>query len=183
MDSPDGHEVSGKACPLARYCSTQEAKPPCIVPTEAEAKPLAAADGLKHLAAPPVADVALVPAPPMTIDEAKISRYLWAVVPDLIPYALEQTAVFGLELIKHTNLTGGVDAFSGGELWFIDERSFAFNGSSGRYGPRSKSHLDEICTLFRKLGYRVACTGFDTEVNRSRPVFLEDEVRWMEAAE
>ena len=80
---------------------------------------------------------------------------------------------FGMSLesgvIKHTNLTGGAPAFSGGELLFLDPQTVVVNGCSGRYGPRSAQELDLVVQAFANSGYGVWSMGFDDEVNRPSP--------------
>ena len=57
-----------------------------------------------------------------------------------------------LKKAKHTNISGGSKAHSGGELWFISKDTVLLNGCSGRYGPRSEIKLNEIIDIFKTTG-------------------------------
>lgn len=108
------------------------------------------------------------PVPPLLDKSQKQNAHLWVVRKDDVVHAEEQCA-FGNGLksgvIKHTNLTGGDVAYSGGELIFLDERTIVVNGCSGRYGPRSKVELDQVVRAFAESGYGVWSMGFDEETN------------------
>ncbi|MBP7337757.1 hypothetical protein [Niveispirillum sp.] len=97
---------------------------------------------------------------------ASESRYLWVIRENCAPVAIENCEWGkGLksEIIKHSNLTGGKPAYSGGELWFIARDKIAVNGNSGRYGPESEEELDAIVNALRRSGYHVASMGFDID--------------------
>lgn len=90
---------------------------------------------------------------------------LWAVREEDVVHALERCA-FGRARrsdgkIKHTNLTGGERAFSGGELLFINARTIVLTGESGRYGPRDADELEDVAIAFRDSGYIVYSMGWD----------------------
>lgn len=107
--------------------------------------------------------------PPLIERHQTQSVRLWVVREDDVVHAAEQCP-FGASLesgvIKHTNLTGAQEAYSGGELLFLDESTVVVNGRSGRYGPRSKLELDQVVRAFAKSGYGVWSMGFDEETNR-----------------
>lgn len=107
--------------------------------------------------------------PPLLEAHQTQHAHLW-VVRDVDVVHAEERCAFGASLetrvIKHTNLTGGKAAFSGGELLFLDESTVVINGCSGRYGPRSKTELDMVAQAFAKSGYSVWSMGFDEETNR-----------------
>lgn len=110
------------------------------------------------------------PGEPPLLEQRDTQRAnLWVVRADDVVYA-EERCDFGAGLasgvIKHTNLTGGAAAFSGGELLFLDDGTIVVNGCSGRYGPRSKAELDQVVRAFVESGYGVWSTGFDEETNR-----------------
>jgi hypothetical protein len=65
--------------------------------------------------------------------------------------------------IKHSNLTGGDDAHSGGEIWFINDDRIAVNAQSGRYGAESDREFKMIVDALRHSGYHVASMGFDLD--------------------
>jgi hypothetical protein len=108
---------------------------------------------------------------PDSAENAVRDRHLWVITPESLPYALEGCP-WGTRLqsglIKHSNLTGGQSANSGGELWFIDERTMVINANSGRYGAETPEELDEIVDGLLHCGYRVASMGFDID-NPKRP--------------
>jgi hypothetical protein len=87
----------------------------------------------------------------------KESTYLWVIDKDgNILILLEQT----LNLISprghvcHTNITGGKEAYQGGELWFIDDTTIVINQKSGRYGG-TEEQMKYIVEYFELSGYKV----------------------------
>ena len=113
---------------------------------------------------------------PVRIEEDNADRYpvqLWVLRPKDLVYARE-FCPFGdarpSGKIKHTNLTGGADAHSGGELRFLGGNTVAVNGASGRYGPQSEAELEEIVQAFHASGYRVFWTGYDPDTNTPNPL-------------
>lgn len=115
---------------------------------------------LQH-AVEPFADPACVPE---VTDELKHMAHLWVVRDEDCVHAPEYSE-FGAKLgngrIKHTNLTGGAPAFSGGELIWIGQREVLVNGCSGRYGPQSADEMATAATAFADAGYRTWSTGYD----------------------
>lgn len=107
--------------------------------------------------------------------------YLWAITSSEVPFALE-TAAFGKTLkskvIKHTNLTGGSHAHSGGELWFLSDTEILVNGASGRYGPETNEELEDAAAAFKSVGYQVASLGFDEETGYSNRILVGDPI-WL----
>jgi hypothetical protein len=103
---------------------------------------------------------------PTTEATAPEARHLWIIRSDDVPVALE-ACVWGQALesgcIKHSNLTGGGTAHSGGEVWFIDDERIAINASSGRYGAESRAEFDVVVYAIRRSGYYVASMGFDLD--------------------
>lgn len=107
--------------------------------------------------------------------------YLWAISASDVPFALENVP-FGKGLasrvIKHTNLTGGGHAHSGGELWFLSTNEILVNGASGRYGPETNQELVDAATAFKDAGYKVASLGFDEETGYSNRILVGDP-QWL----
>lgn len=107
-----------------------------------------------------------VDAAPQTREEAEKGRHLWVVGPDSVPVAPE-TCRWGKNLestvIKHSNLTGGGKAHSGGEFWCIKGKGILVNAGSGRYGATTVEELDAFIEVARAMGCRVASAGFDDE--------------------
>lgn len=134
-------------------------------------------DGV-HTSAPPV------PGSAPLLTEANLKNcLLWVVRADDVVMGPEHGS-FGKTLesgvIKHTNLTGGAPAFSGGELLVIEEKSvIVVNGNSGRYGPRSASELDDVVAAFARSGYGVWSMGYDEEAGRPFP-FIGVSPKWVQ---
>ena len=104
-----------------------------------------------------------VPMPP-EVDQDHPDLKLWVVDAQDVPYVMERNAFgAGLETgkLKHSNLTGGADAHCGGELVLVSDGIVALNGSSGRYGPRSRREMDAVAGAFRASGYGVWTYGYD----------------------
>lgn len=140
------------------------------------------ADGLFEFMPPPADGVVLGSASNPKTDraESEKTKYLWVVAQEGVPAALE-CPKGGTRLsrgrLAHTNLTGGHDAHTGGELWFFDPESIILNGGSGRYGPRSPNELDSVARAFKAAGYKVASMGWDDEAGPSR--YLRGEPEWI----
>lgn len=109
------------------------------------------------------------PTPPLLEVAQTLQAHLWAVREDDVVHAGERCG-FGASLetgvIKHTNLTGGAAAYSGGELLFLQDGTIVINGCSGRYGPRTKAELESVAKAFARSGHGVWCMGFDEETNQ-----------------
>lgn len=147
--------------------------PESLIVNADQRKPMAEADGLRTWAdGTAIRGSAPVGAPPL-VDEAMCSKtHLWVVRPDDVVYA-EEHCEYGKALeskvIKHTNLTGGAAAFSGGELLCLEPNTVILNGCSGRYGPKSAQELDAAARAFAQSGYGVWSMGWDEDVNRPAP--------------
>jgi hypothetical protein len=121
---------------------------PRLVRHPSECDQLDAQDGLTELpdgdfpSTSPVERLA-----PYSKDSLPVPLRLWVVRTDDVVHA-EEICPFGAArpagFIKHSNLTGGRPAFSGGEMMFIAADTLVVSGYSGRYGPRS---ADECGTL------------------------------------
>jgi hypothetical protein len=80
--------------------------------------------------------------------------------------------------IKHSNLTGGDPAHSGGEIWFICDDRIAINAASGRYGAKSEIEFRFIVDALRRSGYQVASMGFDLDNPEEANRVFADEPKW-----
>lgn len=86
-----------------------------------------------------------------------------------IPYVIEMPiAAIGVSLPKHTNLTGGGEAYLGGELWFASASSLYVSGGSGRYRPIDSAQLAEATDVFRSFGYNVTSLGWDYVMDEAK---------------
>lgn len=99
------------------------------------------------------------------------ARHLWVIWGEGLPYLHELAPQVQRPLesgvAKHTNLTGGAPASSGGELWVdpLDDSKLYVNGASGRYGPRTPQQLEDAVALMRGLGFSVQSFGWDYDVD------------------
>ncbi|MGL5631135.1 MAG: hypothetical protein ACRDD3_02140 [Azovibrio sp.] len=142
--------------------------PQDLIANDDQVKQMHCSDGLQYWKDGP--NSAPNSSTPPSLSDCQIeAKYLWVVRKEDVVHAKENCP-FGLNLksnvIKHTNLTGGKAAYSGGELLFLDEGIIVLNGCSGRYGPHSKIELDQVVQAFVRSGYGVWSMGFDEETNR-----------------
>jgi hypothetical protein len=111
---------------------------------------------------------------PDDLDQA--DRRLW-VVRDADVVHADELCGWGQALetgkIKHSNLTGGAPAYSGGELIALNDNTIVLNGCSGRYGPQSAAEMQRVAEAFTKSGYYVWSCGFDEEAGRPLPFGLD----------
>jgi hypothetical protein len=122
------------------------------------------------------------PASPQLTEAMLDGRHLWTVMEETVPYAPERCE-FGSSLpsgvVKHSNLTGGQPAYSGGEVIVLSESEVIVNGCSGRYGPRTPQEMQDVALAFRQSGYWVWTMGFDTEANRPFPFIGGPLPQWV----
>ena len=144
-----------------------------------EVRQIVAAEGLQSLGPAPNPS-AKNGAAPTKSRESEDTKYLWVIAERDVPIALEQENKAKLQrgYLSHTNLTGGADAHSGGELWFTEASVLILNGGSGRYTPRSEIELEEAALAFKAMGYKVASMGWDNET--ATPArYLRGSPTWM----
>lgn len=128
---------------------------------------------LTHL--PCFSDLLEAPTPlPETVYAADVDqlpdeqKYLWVVDRNYVKIALEHGDAgksTQRKRLSHSNFTGALEAFAGGELWFSGSNSIWINGGSSRYTPRSEQELESIVDAFRKSGYEVQSAGWDNGTN------------------
>ena len=114
------------------------------------------------------------------------SKYLWVVAIGGVPTALEhpsQGTTLRRGRLTHTNLTGGAEAHTGGELWFHQEDRIVINGGSGRYPPRNAEELRSVALALKAAGYMVASMGWDEEGGVVRFLREDPGMARVEAAE
>ncbi|MDT4865291.1 hypothetical protein FQZ97_1000860 [compost metagenome] len=158
--------------------------PEAMIANPDQRKPMTQADGLHKWVdgSYDIMSQTALPPPPLLSSEQVENRHLWAVGLEDVKYALEKCD-FGSNLesgiIKHTNLTGGEAAYSGGELLILEDATVVINGCSGRYGPRSREELELVVAAFAQSGYRVMYMEFDEEAGRPLP-FLGVKPKWFQ---
>lgn len=133
---------------------------------------LAKEDGVFLLSAPPF------PSPAIGRPGLPEGRHLWVIVSRDLPIILEtapnvRPPPLQSGVAKHTNLTGGGSASSGGELWVdaVANDLLYVNGGSGRYGPQSAAELDDAVHVFRGFGFRVESAGWDEDLDMPARTF------------
>lgn len=153
-----------------------------------EIRQMASSDGLQILPEAP-ADVTVtarinIEQLPQSEDDWAKNRHLWVVEgAGNVPFALEVCAwgvALESEKLKHSNLTGGGPACTGGEIWFVDKDSLVINANSGRYGAETETELNDAAEGFARCGYRVASMGFDIDNKRKPNSILIGPPRWIE---
>ena len=125
------------------------------------------ADGVAVLLKAPVQDLELGK-PPRKEGDDGVNRYIWVIDDEGIRYVIEQSIDGRPNPPKHTNLTGGGEAYVGGELWFSNDTSIYLSGGSGRYPPRNELELENVVRVFASYGYAVTSLGWDKTTNRAK---------------
>ncbi len=149
---------------LARYPPRPPARQPA---NDDELRKLTSADGIRWLMHPPVeAEEQAVPT-----RSGDPGCHLWVIDTTGVPYVLELAQVtppLQSGRAKHSNLTGGGAAASGGELWVdpVSPSRLYVNGCSGRYGPRTEVQLDDSVTLLQSMGYEVESFGWEHDTDK-----------------
>lgn len=134
-------------------------------------------ENLQFLGNAPFED-AVVDTPPVTGGTPfGTNTYLWAIRAVDIPIISkigEEGQKTTRKRASHTNLTGGDEAHSGGELWFEAKDTFWFSGGSSRYQPRNPSELEAIEGVFTELGYKEISFGWDFDLNMPARVYRSE---------
>ena len=130
------------------------------------------ADGVSVLLKAPVQDLELGK-PPRKEGDDGVNTYIWVIDDEGIRYVIEQP-IEGRPTPKHTNLTGGGEAYVGGELWFSSDTSIYLSGGSGRYPPRNELELEDIVRVFESYGYAVTSLGLNNITKRANTHYDED---------
>jgi hypothetical protein len=126
-----------------------------------ERKQLKQGDGLRFLEPAPATNI-LTGRPPSSRNESGFHRYLWVIDANGIPYIIESPLkAIGNQVPKHTNITGGKEAYLGGEMWFNSQESLYISGGSGRYPPSDERQLQEAAEIFESFDYSVKSLGWD----------------------
>ncbi len=136
-------------------------------------------DGLSFF--PPSMPVSMFGPVPKFRNDGKERKYLWSVSPSNVPFALENGAnrnKLSRGYLSHTNLTGGLPAFSGGEMWFIDDNTVVINGGSSRYLPRGVEELADVSLAMKACGFKVGHMGWNFGTKRFAR-FKRGEPTWV----
>ena len=130
-------------------------------------------DGLKTLQPAPATNVIDYGTPPKSSSDNGTNTHLWVINERGLLYIKEvRIERIGDEVPKHTNLTGGGEAYLGGEMWFKSDTALWINGWSGRYPPESAAQLKKAVRVFKSFGYRVHSLGWNKKERKARR-FLE----------
>ena len=136
--------------------------------TPIQSTPLQTSDGLRLLTPAPASGVQFG-VPSVTQCRSGLNTYLWVIDIRGIPYVFEvPIQVIGGTLPKHSNLTGGGEAYLGGELWFTSASSLYLSGGSGRYPPINPTQLEEATEVFESFGYEVYSLGWDYDMGEAK---------------
>ena len=101
--------------------------------------------------------------PPRSRGDTGHDRYLWVINDEGLLFVKEiLNDRLNSNLPKHTNLTGGLPAYAGGELWFRTEGALFVSGGSTRYKP-NRSQLEDAVDVFRAFGFNVQSLGWDED--------------------
>lgn len=120
-------------------------------------------DGLRFLHEAPVSDVEFG-RPPNHSQGQGCNTYLWVIDGRGVPYLLEiSKSILGDSPPKHTNLTGGKQAYVGGQLWFTDPSGMYVSGGSGRFPPTDEEQLTAAIEVFSSFKYTVISLGWNSE--------------------
>ena len=91
-------------------------------------------------------------------DEFFEKKYLWVIGRFGLRFIKENTrnsARAGQKkYVCHTNLTGGGDAYQGGEVWFCEDERIGINYFSDRYGATTPAQWNAVIDHFRNVGYK-----------------------------
>ena len=152
---------------LDDFRNRNQLRPPRFIRDSSEIALLDASDGVRLLEPAPAIGVRFG-FPPSERGMASTNRYLWVIDKRGVPYLIERPIpILDGRLPKHTNLTGGAQAYVGGELWFTSSESMYISGGSGRYHPASGDQLEDSVLVFESFGYEVTSLGWDEIRNQA----------------
>lgn len=130
---------------------------------------ITASDGLRLLTPAPVTDVQRGKPGPSRNEH--VNTYLWVIDTRGIPYVFEAPiSKIGAVFPKHTNITGGAEAYLGGEMWFTSTIAMYVSGGSGRYPPKDKNQLEEAVQVFKSFGYQVTSLGWNDSLGEAKRI-------------
>ena len=109
-------------------------------------------------------DVDFDPADPTNKEILKNNKYLWVIDKDglkIVRENQEYLAAIERKQPSHTNLTGGGDAYSAGEVWFLGNGKVRLNAASRAYGqghdtmPLTALEYQLSVDVWAEIGYSV----------------------------
>ncbi len=109
-------------------------------------------------------DVDFDPADPTNAEILKNNKYLWVIDKDGLKIVRENQdylAAIERRQPSHTNLTGGCDAYSAGEVWFLGNGKVRLNAASRAYGqghdtmPLTALEYQLSVDVWAEIGYSV----------------------------
>ena len=109
-------------------------------------------------------DVDFDPADPTNAEILKNNKYLWVIDKDGLKIVRENQdylAAIERRQPSHTNLTGGGDAYSAGEVWFLGNGKVRLNAASRAYGqghdtmPLTALEYQLSVDVWAEIGYSV----------------------------
>ena len=166
----NGHGMRA-AQALDGFRSRHTPRPPRSTSIPEEEQQLSTQDGLRFLSPAPATDV-LFGKPPVSLGDLGQHRYLWVIDASGVPYIGEvRIPAIGMKP-KHTNLTGGQEAYLGGEMWFASSDALYISGGSGRYPPQDSRQLEEAGEVLELFDYSVTSLGWDDGTGTAKR-FLE----------
>lgn len=122
--------------------------------------------------------------PPRRKEQCAEFCHLWVVAKVDAAYGEEHCDFAKLlrsGVLKHTNLTGGEDAHSGGEIYFLTDGSVFVNFDSGRYGAHRQGEAAAVAQAIADVGFKVGMIPYDEDLgNPPKIVSAGDEVQWLE---
>ena len=149
---------------------------------QGDADQMEAGDGLAHWVDGPIEAPGLEPADRPELLDSSDGLRLWVVTPNHVLHAAESCEFGrrrGAGAAKHSNLTGGGEAFAGGELMFLDPATIAITGSSGRYRLRAAEEMTAIERAFAESGYNVWSMGYNQDTNRPNLFDGNTDLEWV----
>ena len=110
-------------------------------------------------------DVDFDPADPTNAEILKDNKYLWVIDKDglkIVRENQEYLAAIERKQPSHTNLTGGCDAYSAGEVWFMGNGKVRLNAASRAYGQGHDTM--PLTALEYQLSVDVWAEGYSVKV-------------------
>lgn len=139
-----------------------------LSPEPHQETPLSEVDGLRILDRAPARDIECGKPPGNRYARGR-ATYPWIIDGRGIPYIVEcEIPALGGNPPKHTNLSGGGQAYVGGQVWFESRAALWVSGGSGRYPPIDGRQLEDAVGVFRHYGYETRSLGWDNATGEAK---------------